>query len=81
MSKKLYKLKGVRVSHNKTQKQMAEVLKMAETSYTKRENGDIDITRNEIIAIAKEFHLSPNQIIEIFFDEPVDLKETYEVAI
>lgn len=61
-------LKALRVRHGYTQKVLAELLDLGETSYTKRENGVASFTLEEVKKMKEIFHLSPEQVIEIFFE-------------
>ncbi len=60
-------LKALRALHGYTQKQLADKLGLGETSYTKRENGDLIFTVEEVKALKEIFNLKDEDIIRIFF--------------
>lgn len=64
-------LKSLRALYGFTQKQLADKLGIGETSYTKRENGDLDFTIDEVKAIKEIFNLKDEDIIRIFFTSEV----------
>lgn len=69
-------LKSERVKNGLTQKQISKLLDIDSTSYSKKENGIIEFRTSEINVIRKIFKLSPIQIVEIFFDDKLELNST-----
>ena len=72
------KLRSLRALSGLTQKQIAEKLGLSETSYTKRENGLIDFSVEEVKKMKEVFGLSDAEIVEIFFANEVAYKTTAE---
>ena len=64
---KLQNVKSARCSRGKTQKQMAEMLKISQDTYSKKERGILKFRDDEKIIIAKEFSLSLEQVNDLFF--------------
>lgn len=64
-------LKALRVKNGFTQKDIAEILGISETSYNKRENGSLEFTISEIKKLKNIFNLSNDDIIRIFFSDDV----------
>jgi len=64
-------LKSLRALNGHTQKDLANMLGIGETSYTKRENGDLDFSVEEIKKLKELYKLSDEDIIRIFFDNEV----------
>lgn len=73
-------LKALRALYGYTQKQLADKLGIGETSYTKRENGALTFTINEVKLLKEIFNLKDQDIIRIFFTNEVALKTTKEPA-
>lgn len=69
-------IKSLRVLNGLTQKELAEKLAMGETSYTKRENGQISFTVEELNQLRIILNISDQDIIRIFFNNNVALKTT-----
>jgi len=69
-------LKSLRVLNGLTQKELAEKLEMSETSYTKRENGQISFTVDEIKKLKLILQLSYEDVIRIFFTDWVAFDAT-----
>lgn len=69
-------LKSQRVKKGLTQKKVSEILNIDSTSYSKKENGIIEFKASEINLIRKIFELSPEDIIEIFFDDKLELNSS-----
>jgi len=69
-------LKSLRVLNGLTQKELAEKLEMSETSYTKRENGQISFTVDEIKKLKLILQLSYEDVIRIFFTDGVAFDAT-----
>ena len=59
-------LKSLRVLRGLTQKELADKLGMSETSYTKRENGQISFTIDEIKNLKLILQLTNEDIIRVF---------------
>lgn len=64
-------LKSLRALHGLTQKQLADKLGLGETAYTKRENGNLAFSVEEVKVIKRIFNLKDNDIIRIFFTDEV----------
>lgn len=69
-------LKSERVKKGLTQKKVSEILEIDSTSYSKKENGIIEFKASEINLIRKIFELSPEKIIEIFFDDKLEFNSS-----
>lgn len=69
-------LKSQRVKKGLTQKKVSEILNIDSTSYSKKENGIIEFKASEINLIRKIFELSPEDIMEIFFDDKLELNSS-----
>lgn len=69
-------LKSQRVKKGLTQKKVSEILNIDSTSYSKKENGIIEFKASEINLIRKIFELSPEDIIEIFFDDKLEFNSS-----
>lgn len=69
-------LKSLRVLNGLTQKELAEKLEMSETSYTKRENGQIPFSIDEIKKMKLILSLSYDDLIRIFFTDEVAFNAT-----
>lgn len=69
-------LKSQRVKKGLTQKKISEILDIDSTSYSKKENGIIEFKASEINLIRKIFELSPEETIEIFFDDKLELNSS-----
>jgi transcriptional regulator with XRE-family HTH domain len=69
-------LKALRALHGYTQKQLAEKLNMGETSYNKRENGDLSFSVEEIKCLKNILNLKDEDVMRIFFTDEVALKAT-----
>ena len=62
-------LKSVIVRNNENQTNLAEILKLNISALNARINGKMDFRRSEINKIRKHYRLSPEETIEIFFNE------------
>lgn len=62
MNKKFMALKGLRVSHELTQKDMGKIIGKSESTYRKKENGEIDFVVHEMRAIRKVIDVPMDQI-------------------
>lgn len=69
-------LKSERVKKGLTQKKVSEILDIDSTSYSKKENGIIEFKASEINLIRKIFELSPEKVIEIFFDDKLEFNSS-----
>ena len=69
-------LKSQRVKKGLTQKKVSEILNIDSTSYSKKENGIIEFKASEINLIRKIFELSPEDIMEIFFDDKLEFNSS-----
>ena len=70
------RLKALRVGHGLYQKDMCAILGLkAEGSYSQKENGKRSFTQREIKIISDTFHLSGDQIREVFFDQQITSNE------
>ena len=57
------RLRELRTSNNKTQKQMAELLGIAERNYRRYEAGDVDPTVSNSTILADHFNVSIDYLI------------------
>lgn len=73
-------LKAARIRAGYSQKKICKLADMGETSYSKRENGIVPFTINEVSKIAGILQLSKDEIIKIFFNEKVATKTTDQSA-
>ena len=64
-------LKAAMAKHRDTQKALAEALGMQTSGLNMRINGKIEFRRSEISAIRQRYGLSPEETVEIFFDNEV----------
>lgn len=64
-------LKSLRALYGHTQKDLANMLGIGETSYTKRENGDLSFSIEEIKKLKELYKLKDEDIIRIFFTSSV----------
>jgi len=71
MNNKNFNLKSLRVRHQYTQEQLANLINMAETTYNRKENGINEFTISEAEKIAQIFKVSP---LEIFFSSELPNK-------
>ncbi|MPM28319.1 hypothetical protein SDC9_74840 [bioreactor metagenome] len=70
-------LKAARIRRGYTQKFIAKALNLGETSYTKRENGQLEFTASEIAKLKELLQLSSAEVEKIFFTLNVELNETF----
>ena len=66
-AKNLRWIRGARSAVGFSQKQMADALGISESSYQKKEAGDIRFSDSEKVAVAKILGLSMDQVNQIFF--------------
>lgn len=69
-------LKSYRVKVGLTQKSIAKILQIDTTTYTKKENGNIEFRASEITKLKNILNLTPIEIDEIFFNHNVELNST-----
>ncbi len=62
-------LKSVIVRNNENQARLAEILEINLSALNARINGKMDFRRSEINKIREHYHLSPEETIEIFFND------------
>lgn len=60
-------LKAVRAKQGMTQKDIAKMLNISNSSYCRKENQKIDFTQSEIKVIAVELKLTSEEVTNIFF--------------
>lgn len=65
MGKTYRRIRGLREKHNLTQTQMAELLHVSQTTYSRYETGKLDIPSEILIQLAKHFHVTADYILEI----------------
>lgn len=70
----LSRLKAERVARNLDQEEMAKRLGMSRSSYSKRENGKIDISVDELAKIIQVLGMSKNNL-SLFFTQNVPNKQ------
>ncbi|SHH19977.1 helix-turn-helix transcriptional regulator [Clostridium grantii] len=73
-------LKAARIRGGYSQKKLAQLALLGETSYSKRENGVVPFTINEVSNIAKILNLSSEEIMKIFFNEKVAFDATDKIS-
>ena len=66
-AKNLRWIRGARSAFGFSQKQMADALGISESSYQKKEAGDIRFSDGEKVMVAKILGLSMDQVNQIFF--------------
>jgi len=73
-----FKLKGLRVTRDKTQQEIAKVLGISDTSYCMKEKRyhNRDFSREEIQNLYEYFKLTPIELVDIFFTKEVHAKRT-----
>lgn len=69
MGNVLYELKGMRVSKKDSQVDIAKYLGIAQTTYTKKENGDMEFKLSELKAIKERYNLTAEQFEKIFLSK------------
>ena len=60
--KKLLRLKGERIMADLTQKDMGELINKDESTYRKKENGEVDFRLSEMLIISKRLKLSADTL-------------------
>lgn len=61
------KLKAQMALNNDTGIELSKYLQISQTSLSRKLNGESEFTQNEIFEIKQRYHLTPEQIDEIFF--------------
>lgn len=69
-------LKSERVKKGLTQKMISKNLEIDVTSYSKKENGIIEFKASEIKTIKNILNLTPDKVVEIFFDEKLEFNSS-----
>lgn len=64
--------KGMRVSENKTQQELADYLELSLSQYKRKENGEVRFYADELYKLSLYYKVP----ISIFFEEKVSLKDT-----
>ena len=64
-------LKAAMAKHKDTQEALAEYLGLQTSGLNMRINGKIEFRRSEISAIRNRYQLSPEETMEIFFENEV----------
>lgn len=62
------KLQYKRKCKEQTCKDMGDLIGRSETTYRKKETGEIKFTPEEVVKIAKHLDLTSSEVNEIFFD-------------
>lgn len=57
------RLKELRVKHNLTQREVAEVLHIKNSTYSKYENGKLVLSFSKLITLAKFYNVSADYIL------------------
>ncbi len=68
-----YRIRALREDHDLTQKEIAKILNMSQTGYSKYETGENDIPTKILIQLAKYYHTSVDYLLGI-----TDISEPYE---
>lgn len=68
-------LQSKMVLHGDTGVTLARALKISQTSFSKKLNGQVEFTQSEIQAIAHRYSLSPEEIYDIFLKNKKEAKE------
>lgn len=69
-------LKALRAKNGHTQAKLGALMDMGETTYCKKENGQIDFTLSEIKMLKCIYNLSQEEIDSIFFNDEVAFETT-----
>ena len=62
------RLKDLRVKHNLTQREVAGILNITSSTYSKYENGKLVLSFSKLIGLAKLYNVSADYILD--FKEP-----------
>lgn len=68
-----HRIRALREDHDLTQKEIAKILNMSQTGYSKYETGENDIPTKILIQLAKHYHTSVDYLLGI-----TDISEPYE---
>lgn len=68
---KNFKLKTLRVKNSKTQKEIANILGVEVSTYTKKENGQIPFSIKEVSTLKEIFKLNAREVVDIFLNKNV----------
>lgn len=72
-------VKMLRVKFNKTQQQMADIIKVSTATYIRKEQGKIKFTLTEVKIYKECFDLTLQEVWDIFFNFEVHFKLTKTV--
>lgn len=64
-------IKSVIAKHGETQGDLAEAIGLTPSALSLRVNGKVRFSLNEVNRIRKRYKLSPEETVDIFFDEAV----------
>lgn len=64
-------LKKLRLENNKTQKDIAQILNLEVSTYTKKENGQIPFSIKEVSTLREVFKLNDSEVVSIFLNKNV----------
>ena len=67
-----HRIRALREDHDLTQKEIAKILNMSQTGYSKYETGENDIPTRILIQLAKYYHTSVDYLLGI-----TDISEPY----
>ena len=67
LNKNLFR--AMHTAHGDTQKQVAEILGIAEQTLSEKVNGETDFKHSEIKTLIDRYGLTPEQVDTIFFDK------------
>jgi len=73
------RLKAERIAKGFTVQEMADELKVAKGTYSKKENGKLPVTVDDFSVISNKLGIT-NQQLPIFFTQMVTKSETFEVC-
>ncbi len=68
---KNFELKKLRLKNHKTQKDIAKMLDLEVSTYTKKENGQIPFSIKEVLTLKEIFKLNDSEVIDIFLNKNV----------
>ena len=68
-----HRIRALREDHDLTQKEIAKILNMSQTGYSKYETGENDIPTKILIQLAKYYHTSVDYLLGI-----TDINKPYE---
>ncbi|MCC2249114.1 helix-turn-helix domain-containing protein [Virgibacillus sp. AGTR] len=73
------RLKAERIAQGLTVQEMADVLGISKSAYSKKENGKIALTVEDFSLIANKLEVSKDRM-EIFFTKKVSVMETEKIS-